>query len=192
MSLYHVIITMHSLYLCSASKIYEKLILQRIQELQENEKVDLTKKDQHGFKKGKSTTTAALSIQSALARSLDSGQYALLANLDLSSAFDVVNINLLLKRMRISGLPDDVIKLVEIWLLDRKYYVTVNGRCSFIRLSDLGTVQGSILGPFLYALFVSPLFDMTLLTAFADDKQVVEANTTGMVKSKSDSFQVEG
>ena len=103
----------------------------------------------------KSTTTAALSIQSALARALDGGKYALLAILDLSNAFDVVNVNLLLKRMRISGLPDDVIKLVEIWLTDRKYYVSVNGKHSFIRLSDLGTVQGSILGPFLYALFVS-------------------------------------
>ena len=43
--------------LCSASKFFEKLILQRIQELQDNEKVDITNKDQHGFKRGKSTTT---------------------------------------------------------------------------------------------------------------------------------------
>ena len=49
----------------------------------------------HGFKRGKSTTTASLAIQSALARSLDVGEFAILANLDLSSAFDVVNINLL-------------------------------------------------------------------------------------------------
>ena len=75
--------------------------------------------------------------------------------------------------MRISGLPDDVVRLVEIWLTDRKYYVSVNGKHSFIRLSELGTVQGSILGPFLYALFVSPLFDLTPLTAFADDKQII-------------------
>ena len=36
-----------------------------------------------------------------LARALDVGEFAILANLDLSSAFDVVNVNLLLKRMRI-------------------------------------------------------------------------------------------
>ena len=30
--------------------------------------------------------------------------------------------------------------------------------------------------PFLYALFVSPLFELTTLTAFADDKQVMESN----------------
>ena len=79
--------------------------------------------------------------------------------------------------MRIVGLPNDIIKLVEIWLLSRKYYVTVHGKNSFIKMSELGTVQGSILGPFLYALFVSPLFDLTPFFAFADDKQVIETNS---------------
>ena len=50
------------------------------------------------------------------------GEYALLAGLDLSSAFDMVNVNLLLKRMRIVGLPHDVIRLVEIWLKGRSFY----------------------------------------------------------------------
>ena len=36
--------------------------------------------------------------------------------------------------------------------------------------------EQTILGPFLYALFVSPLFDLTNLTAFADDKQIMESN----------------
>jgi hypothetical protein len=35
--------------------------------------------------------------------------------------------------------------------------------------SNFGTVQGSILGPILYAIFVSPLFDLTELYTFADD-----------------------
>ena len=61
-----------------------------------------------------------LSKQSALARALDIGKFALMANLDLSSAFDVVNVKLLMKRMQIVGLPYDVIDLVEIWLSDRK------------------------------------------------------------------------
>ena len=147
------------------------LILQRIQELQDDQNLDVTNENQHGFKKGKSTSTAGLAIQSALARALDLGEFALLTNLDLSSAFDVVNVNLLLKRMRISGLPGDVVKLVEIWLTDRRYYVSARGNHSFIKISDLGTVQGSILGPFLYALFVSPLFDLTTLTAKVIVKQ---------------------
>ena len=64
--------------LCSASKIFEKLILQRIQDIEDEKNVDLTNTNQHGFKRGKSTTTAGLAIQSALVRALDLGQFALL------------------------------------------------------------------------------------------------------------------
>ena len=42
-------------------------------------------------------------------------------------------------------------------------------------MSEVGTIQGSILGPFLYAVFVSPLFDMTDFTAYADDSQVIDS-----------------
>ena len=123
--------------------------MQRIQEIEDEEGVDLTGEHQHGFKRGRSTTTAGLAVQSALARALNDGEFALLANLDLSSAFDVVNVKLLLKRMRIAGLPSDIVKLIEIWLVERRCFVTVNGKNSFIKMSDIGTVQGSILGPFL-------------------------------------------
>ena len=57
--------------------------------------------------------------------------------------------------------------------MGRKYFVTANGRHSFIKISELGKVQGSILAPFLYAIFVSPLFDLAPFFAFADDMQVI-------------------
>jgi hypothetical protein len=50
--------------------------------------VDLTGESQHGFKKNRSTTTASISIQMALAKALEQGHFALMASLDLSSAFD--------------------------------------------------------------------------------------------------------
>ena len=41
---------------------------------------------------------------------------------------------------------------------------------SSIRVTWFGIVQGSILGPILYVIFISPLFDIENLTCFADDK----------------------
>ena len=38
----------------------------------------------------------------------------------------------------------------------------------------LGTVQGSVLGPVLYAIFISPLFDLEDLSAFADDNYAIK------------------
>ena len=92
-----------------------------------------------------------------------------MASIDLSSAFDVVNIDLLLKRLRVVGLPADLVALIEIWLTNRTFFVEVNGTTSIFYDSNSGTIQGSILGPILYAIFVAPLFDLTELFTFADD-----------------------
>ena len=162
--------------LCSASKIFEKLILLRLQKLEDLHKVDITGKSQHGFKRKHSTTTAALTLQTILARALDDNNYAIMASLDLSAAFDVVNVGLLIKRMKIIGIPDDIIELVQSWLSERYFYVSIDGNNSFVHLSGVGTVQGSILGPVLYAIFVSPLFDLVKLTLFADDNYVIRWN----------------
>ena len=49
-----------------------------------------------------------------------------MASLDLSSAFDMVNVDLLLKRMKLMGLPDNLVSLIEIWLKNRSYYVAID------------------------------------------------------------------
>ena len=43
---------------------------------------------------------AGLAIQAALARAIDRGKFAVVANLDLSCAFDLVNIKLLIKNLK--------------------------------------------------------------------------------------------
>ena len=39
--------------------------------------------------------------------------------------------------------------------------------------NDVGTIQGSILGPVLYALFIRPLYKIQKITTFADDNYAV-------------------
>jgi hypothetical protein len=111
-----------------------------------------------------------------LARALDDGNIAFMASLDLSSAFDVVNVRLLLKRMRHLGLPEDIVSICGSWLSSRYFYVSCDGSNSIVHGLDVGTVQGSILGPILYAIFVAPLFDLADMTKFADDNFVIKFN----------------
>ena len=92
-----------------------------------------------------------------------------MSSIDLSAAFDVVSINLLIERLRIIGLPGDIIALIKLWLENRSFYVEANGLNSLFYDINSGTIQGSILGPILYAIFVSPLFHLTDLSIFADD-----------------------
>ena len=71
----------------------------------------------------------------------------------------------------------DLVFLIRDWLTNRKFYVQLSDECSSLLDSDLGTIKGSVLGPILHALFVSPLFDICNLTNFADDNYCLSWNT---------------
>jgi hypothetical protein len=47
----------------------------------------------------------AMSLQSIIARTVNDGKYGLVSSFDLSPVFDVMNIKLLLKKLRIKELP---------------------------------------------------------------------------------------
>ena len=96
-----------------------------------------------------------------------------MASVYLSAAFDVVNIDPLLERLRVIGLPGDVRDLIQVWLRDRFFYVEIDDFTSVLHDINSGTIQGSILGPILYAIYVSPLFDLTDLSNFADDNFIL-------------------
>ena len=48
-----------------------------------------------------------------------------MASMDLSMAFNLVNTDLLIKRLRIMGMPNDVIGLIREWLRGRSFYVQI-------------------------------------------------------------------
>ena len=62
-------------------KNIEKLIMQRIIEIEDMNNADLTRMKQHGFKRKRSTSTAGLEIQSEIARAIDSNMFTVMASL---------------------------------------------------------------------------------------------------------------
>ena len=86
--------------LSSASKIFKKLILMRLTQIETKNNCSLTGKAQHGFKKSHSTFILSSTIQLVLTHALDENNYDLMTSFDLSAAFDVVYMKLLLKRLK--------------------------------------------------------------------------------------------
>ena len=173
--------------ICSIGKLFEKWILLRVNELEDKNNLSLTGIKQQGFKKKHSTLTAMLELQNEIAEHLDHDEYAAMISLDLSAAFDVVNHDLLIKRLRIKGLPTHLVNIIQDWLSKRKMYVDLNGKCSTFVNIDEGTLQGSVLGPVLFAIFISPIYETANLTTFADDNYLIEHDkdikaTIGKVK----------
>ena len=56
----------------------------------------------------KSTATAGALLQSIISRAADDNCYAVMAIFGLSMAFDLVNTGLLIKRLKIMGMPVDL------------------------------------------------------------------------------------
>ncbi len=102
--------------------------MRRILEIQDEAGVvDLTGTQQHGFRRKCSTATLSTMLQSQIARALGNEEYLILVSSDLSSAFDLVTTDLLLKRLWIEGHPHDCIQFIESWLKDKALYVSIEG-----------------------------------------------------------------
>ena len=60
--------------------------------------------------------------------------------------------------------------MIQNWLTNRHYFCEIVGKTSSLRALDSGTVQGSILGPLLFALYIAPLEELIGdMVNFADD-----------------------
>jgi len=157
----------------SLSKIYEKIILQRLNELG-----DLDGAYQHGFKENRSTVTAMLELQDFVATSLDSGKIVGTYSLDLSAAFDLLRPDVFLDQMR-NLIPLNLMQTLMDFLSNRQFKVQLGETRSKSRQLKVGCVQSSILGPRLFTLYMRRLpeiFDDAHLISFADDTYVSVAD----------------
>ena len=98
--------------------------------------------------------------------------------LDLSSAFDTADHDILLARLSSRlGIRGNALEWFESYLRDRSQFVSMQGASSDIRKLTYGVPQGSVLGPLLYLLYTYPLGDIIRkhglsFYLYAEDTQV--------------------
>lgn len=162
--------------LCVFSKVLEKYVLQQlINHLDSN---NLFGCFQSAYRKFHSCETAITKVSNDIFNTLDANNNVFLIFLDLSSAFDLVDHDILLKRLanrfHIKGV---VLEWFKSYLKDRSYSVKIGCSISNGVLTFYGVPQGSILGPILFLLYVSAIEDIAKLYGlkihmFADDMQL--------------------
>lgn len=154
------------------AKVFEKLLFNRV--VQYIEGHDLLSDMQFGFRSGKSSQDALAHMVTQAYRSLDLSKPALSVFLDLRKAFDSINHALLLDKLERYGFRGTSQSLFKSYLMNRVQTVKIQDCESNPLVVNCGVPQGTILGPFLFVLYLNDMFlqlrgvDVDVV-AYADD-----------------------
>ena len=136
---------------------------------------------QSAYRSGHSTETVLLRVVNDILSALDNNKVSALLLLDLSAAFDTIDHNILLSRLRsFFGIQSTALEWFGSYLSDRYQCVSVNNKSSTLSPLMYGVPQGSVLGPLLFVLYTAPLSDVISRHSvshhlYADDTQLLKS-----------------
>lgn len=160
----------------SIPKVFEHLLYKELSPMLSS----LLVNEQHGFVTKKSTTTNLLSFSQQVTEALgDEAQFDCIVT-DYSKAFDKVNLNLLIEKLRAFGISDPLLSWFLNYLTIRKqivkYKSTYNHEVYYSKPFDVlsGCPQGGHMSGLLFNLFINDIsnFLNVQFWLFADDKKI--------------------
>ena len=158
--------------LCIISKVLERCVLNNVK-YRLLEAVNIC---QHGFISGRSCVTNLIDALNYVGSCLDRGGQIDMIYMDMSKAFDKVNHDVLIQKLRNNyGFGGNLLRWFRSYLTNRKQRVTVLGATSNPLSVTSGVPQGSILGPALFLLYVNDLpstVKSSQVVMFADDTKL--------------------
>jgi len=127
--------------LCSMGKIFEKMVLHKL----EAETLNMGGISQHGFRCNHSILTAALELQTAIASSLDEKKWVVVYSIDLSAAFDMLNVDIL-SPMLDGKISPELLYIIRDFITNRNHDRHI---CSLLRTQqpELRMCPGIFPGP---------------------------------------------
>ena len=164
----------------SFSKIFEKVIYNRLYEHVTHHK--LLTKGQYECRSNYSTENSIFHLTNNILKALENRRLVFAIFCDLSKAFDYVNNDILLAKLKFYGVRGHTFNLFASYLNSRYQRVTTRTIGFNIYYSEChevkrGVPQGSILGPLLFILYVNDLpgsiSHICTPTLFADDTNII-------------------
>ena len=157
-------------------KLFERIL--RIRLVTFIEQNDLLTKEQYGFRSGKSCMSQLLCHYEKLISILEESGNADVLYLDMSKAFDKVDMKILLKKLKALGIEGKVHQWLTSFLKNREQIVMVDGQKSKPEKVLSGVPQGTVLGPLLFILYINDIVKViknSYVMIFADDSKLIKA-----------------
>ena len=137
------------------SKIMEKIVYEQIYQYFSRNK--LFHPNLHGYRENRSTQTALLAMYDKWVRAASKGQVSGVILLDLSAAFDLVDPDLLIRKLKIYGIEEAFASWISSYLTNRYQAVWIDHVYSDYLHCGVGVPQGSNLGPLFFIIFFNDL-----------------------------------
>ena len=127
---------------------------------------------QHGFRSNRSCLTQMLDHFDDIFEEFTRGENTDSIYLDYAKAFDKVDSDLLILKLKKHGFGNKFVDWIQSFLSDREQVVVLNGVHSDIVKVLSGVPQGTVLGPLLFISFINDLEQVVTSSTvcfFADD-----------------------
>ena len=164
------------------SKICEKLIIKRLNEILQDKKI--IPEHQFGFRNQHSTIEQVNRVVSVIRNTFENYSYCTTVFLDVAQAFDKVwHEGLLYKLSKI--VPKNLYCLLKSYLCNRMFQVKINNEVTELYPIKAGVPQGSVLGPILYVIYTADIPSMKGITlgTYADDTTIIATHKNPTIAS---------
>ena len=139
------------------------------------EKNNLITDAQHAYRTGHSTATCLLKLTEDIRIGMDEGKATGILAIDLSKAFDVIDHEIMMTKLRNIGITGQLLDFIRDYLRDRLQCVKHMSNISDKQEVTHGVPQGSILGPLLFMIYMNDLKDVVEycnMVSYADDTTI--------------------